>query len=276
MLYFVKVSMKNSLIRLAIPIIVLAVLAVSGCAKYTFLPSGTVKQVTSPIIEQETVSLTPEDAISQSQPIVDTYYLGPGDVLFINISGKPEFSSFVSQARIVGSRVDGKGAVHIPIVGTVRISGMNVEQAQEAIRLAAKQYLKEPWVVAEIIEYRAKQVFVFGAVKKPGAVPMMPAGLTLPQAIASAELRDAGHDFHHVRIIRSLSSTRGVLMVVDFDRILSGDAMPLPLKDGDIVYVPKNSFGTWNDAITEMLPSLQLVSAVLQPFVQIRYLERSE
>jgi len=42
-----------------------------------------------------------------------------------------------------------------------------------------------------------------------------------------------------------------------------------------VVYVPKNAFGTWNDAIAEMLPSLNMVSALLQPFVQIRYLEQT-
>jgi polysaccharide export outer membrane protein len=197
-------------------------------------------------------------------------------MLFVNISGKPEFSSYVSQARIVGSRVDGSGNIHIPIVGPVKVAGSTIEQAQRKIQEAARQYLKDPWVVAEILEYRAKQVFVFGAVKKPGPVPMMPAGLTLAQAIATAELRDAGHDAHHVRIIRSLTATRGELMVVDFDSILRGDALPLPLKDGDIVYVPRNAFGTWNDAIAEMLPSLDFLSSVLQPFVQIKFLSEDD
>ncbi len=247
-------------------------ISLAGCAGNAFLPAGSVKQITSPV-QRETVSLVPQDA---EQPLLeDTYYLGPGDVLFVNISGKPEFSSYMSQARIVGSRVDGSGNIHIPIVGPVKVAGQTVEQAQKKIREAARQYLKDPWVVAEILEYRAKQVFVFGAVKKPGPVPMMPAGLSLAQAIATAELRDAGHDFRHVRIIRSLSATRGELIVVDFDGILRGDALPFPLKDGDIVYVPKNAFGTWNDAISEMLPSLQLVSSVLQPFVQIKYLRNS-
>ena len=259
-----------------LPVILLtSIILLSGCAKYSFLPAGALKQVTSPVVEQETVSLAPQGQDAEQPLLQDTYFLGPGDVLFVNISGKPEFSSYVSQARIVGSRVDGSGNIHIPIVGPVKVAGMTVELAQKKIQEAARQYLKDPWVVAEILEYRAKQVFVFGAVKKPGPVPMMPAGLTLAQAIASAELRDAGHDFNHVRIIRSLTATRGELLVVDFERILRGEAMPLALKDGDIVYVPKNGFGTWNDAIAEMLPSLQFVSSVLQPFVQIKYLERT-
>jgi len=119
---------------------------------------------------------------------------------------------------------------------------------------------------------RSRQVFVFGAVKKNGPVTIPPGGLTLAQALAATELRDIGYDFRYVRIIRSLSATRGLLMVVDFDKIMRGEAMPLMLQNGDVVYVPKSAFGNWNDAIAEILPSLQAFSALLQPFVNIKYL----
>jgi polysaccharide export outer membrane protein len=103
---------------------------------------------------------------------------------------------------------------------------------------------------------------------------MPPGGLNLAQAIASAELRDIGFDFRHIRIIRSLSTTRGELIVIDYDRVLRGEALPIQLSEGDIVYVPKSPFGNWNDAIAEMLPSLQMVSAVLQPFVSMKFLSQ--
>ena len=63
-------------------------------------------------------------------------------------------------------------------------------------------------------------------------------------------------------------------MVVDFDKIMRGDALPLVLRNGDIIYVPKSNLGGWNDAIAEILPSLQAFSAVLQPFVNIKYLSQ--
>ncbi|HEY6872871.1 MAG TPA: polysaccharide biosynthesis/export family protein [Geobacteraceae bacterium] len=125
-----------------------------------------------------------------------------------------------------------------------------------------------------IPDNRNQQVFVFGAVKKPGPVAIPPAGLNLAQAIANAELRETGYDFQHVRIIRSLSTIRGELLVVDFDKILRGEALPIQLMAGDIVYVPKSAFGTWNDVIADLLPSLQAVSAGLQPFVEIKFLRQ--
>jgi polysaccharide export outer membrane protein len=61
-------------------------------------------------------------------------------------------------------------------------------------------------------------------------------------------------------------------MVVDLGRIMAGEALPLALQDGDIVYVPRSAVGDWNVAITEMLPTLQAISAALQPFVQIQFM----
>lgn len=118
------------------------------------------------------------------------------------------------------------------------------------------------------------QVFVFGAVKKGGAVPFPPGGMNLAQAIASADIRDTGYDLTHVRIIRSLSTTRGQLIVVDYDKMLRGDALPFQLMNGDVIYVPKSVYGDWNDALADILPSLQVISNALQPFVSIKYLTK--
>lgn len=238
----------------------------SGCAPYSSPPPGTIKLI-NPIVEKEEISLSSRE--TGTAQLTDEYLLGPGDILYVNVSGKPEFSTIAGSK---GSRVDGAGNLHLPLVGSVRVAGQTLEQAQASVREAFRTYLKEPWTVIEIAEYRTKQVFIFGAVKKPGPVPMLQGGLNLAQAIATSELRDSYYDFNHVRIIRSLTATRGELIVVDFEKILRGDTLPYPLKDGDIIYVPKNRFGNWNDALAEIMPSLQAVSAVLQPFVQIKYL----
>jgi len=117
-----------------------------------------------------------------------------------------------------------------------------------------------------------QNVFIFGAVKSPGPLPMKNGQLYLHQALAAAGgLLDSGHD-KNIRIIRSLSPTRGELIVVDLQKILAGEARQFPLADGDIVYIPKNFVGNWNQAINEILPSLQLLGAVLNPFVQIKFL----
>ena len=335
-------------------LLILLLSLLSGCTAYRDVPAGTVREIGSAVVAREEVSV--ELPSPEAVPVRE-YLVGPGDVLLVNVSGRPEFTvtSSNSSGKVQGSRVDGSGALHLPLVGTVPVAGLSLSQIEQKLVGLLKKYLQDPWVVVEVAEYKSlplyllgqfrasgtfymdrpltlmqglalgngfdasanlkgarltrdgkivpvdlydllqhgdtrqnvwlkggdaiyipdnknRQVFIFGAVKKPGAVPMPPSGLNLAQAIASAELRDIGFDFRHVRIIRSLSTTRGELIVVDYDRVLRGDALPIQLAEGDIIYVPKSGFGNWNDAIAEMLPSLQMVSAVLQPFVSIKFL----
>ncbi|MGB7630484.1 MAG: polysaccharide biosynthesis/export family protein, partial [Candidatus Deferrimicrobium sp.] len=121
---------------------------------------------------------------------------------------------------------------------------------------------------------RTQNVFVFGAVNKPGPIPMAQGRMNLLEAIAAADPQSVGSNLEQVRIIRSLTTTTGELLVVDVARIRSGKTLSMQLVEGDVVYVPRNAFGTWNDAIAEILPSLNVVSALLQPFVQIKFLKQ--
>jgi polysaccharide biosynthesis/export protein len=338
--------------------LLLTLVSFSACARYRDLPPGTVNSISSSaVVSQETVSVpTPPPTPAPSRD----YQVGPGDVLLVNVNGRPEFTvaSAGGAGKVQGSRVDGAGYLHLPLVGKFQAGGLTISEVEQKLAAAYRKYLQEPWVVVEVAEYKSlplyllgqfkasgtyymdrpltlaqglalgsgfdaananlksarltrdgkiypvdladlllhgdtlqnvwlkggdtiyipdnrnQQVFIFGAVKKPGAVAMPPAGLSLAQAIASAELRDIGYDFRHVRIIRSLSTTRGELLVVDYDKVLRGEALPVQLMEGDVVYVPKSNFGTWNDVIAEILPSLQLVSNMLQPFVSIKYLSK--
>jgi Periplasmic protein involved in polysaccharide export len=119
---------------------------------------------------------------------------------------------------------------------------------------------------------RTQNVFVFGAVTKPGPIPMAQGRMNLLEAIATADPRSVGSELEHVRIIRSLTTTTGELLVVDVASIRRGETLSMQLAEGDVVYVPKNAFATWNDAIAEILPSLNAISSLLQPFVQIKFM----
>jgi len=121
---------------------------------------------------------------------------------------------------------------------------------------------------------RNQNVFVFGAVNKPGPIAMNHGRMTLLEALATAGPYSVRGTLEHVRIIRSLTTTTGELLVVDVARIRRGETLPMQLAEGDVVFVPKNAFGTWNDAIAEILPSLTAAGAILNPFVQIKFLSQ--
>ncbi len=120
------------------------------------------------------------------------------------------------------------------------------------------------------------RAYVFGAVVKSGPVAFVNGRLTLLQALSANGMDLTSLTVAKLRAVRVLrsSGTRGEYFVVDAARILEGRAAPFPLESGDIVFVPQTMISTWNQALQQILPSLQTLGAVLSPFVQIKFLRR--
>ncbi|MET0282823.1 MAG: polysaccharide biosynthesis/export family protein [Polyangiales bacterium] len=126
-----------------------------------------------------------------------------------------------------------------------------------------------------------EQVFVFAGAPngaaKGGPVPFRNGRLTLMQALATAGYgyRDrALAKLAQTRLIRS-EGERAELFVIDASKIIKGEAGDFELEPGDVVFVPARAFTTWNMAVEQLIPTLQTVSGLMNPLVQIRYLERS-
>jgi polysaccharide biosynthesis/export protein len=126
----------------------------------------------------------------------------------------------------------------------------------------------------------SEQAFVFGGAAgsnaKGGPVTFPNGRLDLVQALAQAGFgfrERAQGDLSQVRIIRS-EGDRGQFFVVNVNAILNGDAGSFPLAPGDVVFVPETGVTTWNEAIQQILPTLQTISGLLNPFVQIKFLSQ--
>jgi polysaccharide biosynthesis/export protein len=119
---------------------------------------------------------------------------------------------------------------------------------------------------------KSHPVLVFGVGKAGVTIPVPPSGLNILQAVAICGLEEKGYHSERAFLIRSLSPTKGQLMVIDIDAIIKGDALPLQLCEGDVIYLPKSSLTSWNEALNEMLPTFQAFGAILTPFIQLKYL----
>jgi len=117
-----------------------------------------------------------------------------------------------------------------------------------------------------------QNVVVFGQGKPGISIPLPDTGMNILQAVGIAGLQKVAFHPQQVHLIRSLSPTHGQLIIVDIEAIVNGDAMPISLCDGDVIYIPKAGITSWNEAISEMLPTLQAFGAILSPFVQLKYL----
>jgi polysaccharide export outer membrane protein len=135
--------------------------------------------------------------------------------------------------------------------------------------------------VVVVPDNTVEQAFVFagagGTNARGGAVPFRNSRLNLLQALAQAGFgfrERAQGRFSETRIIRS-DGDRGELFIVNANKILKGEAAPFELMPGDVVFVPAGAVTSWNQALEQLLPTLQTVSGLLTPWVQVRFLQDS-
>ncbi len=91
--------------------------------------------------------------------------IGPGDFLDIAEYHTPEFHSTV--------RVSAEGTVTLPLIGEVKLAGMDEQAAARAIEaaLVAKGMLLHPLVSVLVTAYAGQDVSVLGEVTRPGVYP---------------------------------------------------------------------------------------------------------
>jgi polysaccharide export outer membrane protein len=119
-----------------------------------------------------------------------------------------------------------------------------------------------------------EDAFVFGSVGKPGAVPFEAGSLSLLQALSVADMDLTNYSaskLGQIHIIRS-NGNRADFIIVNAAKIVDGQALPFQLEPGDIVFVPANGLASWNQVMNLLLPSLNTINSILNPFVSIKYL----
>jgi polysaccharide export outer membrane protein len=64
--------------------------------------------------------------------------------------------------------VDDKGAINLPLVGSLEVTGMTTGQLESELVRRLKRFVKEPHVKIKITEFRPRPVSVLGQVQTPG------------------------------------------------------------------------------------------------------------
>lgn len=125
-----------------------------------------------------------------------------------------------------------------------------------------------------------ERAYVFGGAvgsnPKGGTVSFVNGRLTLLQALAQVGFgttEQVQGKLSETYVIRS-EADRGELFVIDAEQLLEGQAADFELAPGDVVYVPPTWVTSWNQVLSQLLPTLQTISGVLQPFVQIKFLSQ--
>lgn len=181
--------------------------------------------------------------------------LGPGDVVRIGVFAHPELSTPYSQ-NPSGTRVDPEGNVALPLVGAVRIAGLSVGDARNAVAAALATYVKEPKVDVSVVEWSARRVYVLGEVARAGSFVLdRPLRALDALALAGGLNGKARHD--EVVLLRG---TPEALEVHVFDASTPDARAFVALRDGDVVFARRSGAGRFSD---EALPILQGIGSAL-------------
>jgi len=185
--------------------------------------------------------------------------LGTGDLIELSVFEVEELSK-------IKLRIPQRGAIRLPLVGSLQASGRTVSELEEDIREALKKsYMHDPQVTVFVLEYKSHMFSVTGAVTKGGVHPLT-SRLRVSDALALAEglSADADTTIYLVRWVpadvaaqmeaASPASDRPlrhasdgkveVTVPIDLEALSRGEQdLNVQLQAGDVIHVPKaNSF----------------------------------
>ncbi|MBP7676260.1 MAG: polysaccharide biosynthesis/export family protein [Thermoanaerobaculia bacterium] len=165
------------------------------------------------------------------EPASLEYRLGPKDLIEIKV---------LELAEMTGDRrVGDDGAIELPLVGKVPVSGLTASEVGERLQavLTAK-YVNRATVTVVIKDYANKPVSIIGAVQRPGALNIAGRWDLLQAISAAGGLRpDAGRKIYVLR-----RSENGISDRLEIDRdelfLRSSERWNVPIYPSDVVNIP--------------------------------------
>lgn len=164
------------------------------------------------------------------------YRIGPDDLLEIQVFGVDQLTRTV--------RVNSRGMVSLPLIGTLEVGGLSAQQA-EALIVAklAESYLQDPQVSLFIREYTSQRVTIEGAVNRPGVYPLR-GPTTLLQSLAVAGGQANLSDMTEVMLFRADTAGKRETLVFDVDRIRAGEQSDPAVVNDDLIVVRRSKART--------------------------------
>ncbi len=172
------------------------------------------------------------------------YTLGPGDRLALDIFGVPEFSK---EYQVL---VD--GTLNLPIIRSVSIQGLSLQQAATVITKRYEPFINVPVVTVTLIVARPLNIGVAGEVTRPGSYKINPVregtggGVKFPTLMEMLQLAKgvtSAGDMRNVQIRRPRRGGPEQVTTVNLQDFLDTGNLrqDVTIRDGDTIFVPTAS-----------------------------------
>ena len=166
----------------------------------------------------------------QSPPPVDTYVIGPQDVLSVMC-----FDDAALSGKFV---VPPDGLIGMALIGSVRVAGLTVREVEDAIkaRFQAGGFLNNPRISVTVEQYKSQKVIIQGEVRTPGQY-VLTSGMNLLELIAQAGSMSTTAS-GEVLIVRGQPLDKQEFIRTDLSQLQNGvSSAAIPLRNGDVVIV---------------------------------------
>jgi len=192
----------------------------------------------------------PKDNMIGIESYMPTYHIDDELVIVVNGVDPEAVKPFnltavsVSQNRLDGYGreriqtyiIDPDGNIDFPVIGKIKLAGLNREQAKKLLQEKLKDYLKDPIVNINTVNYK---ITVLGEVARPGTYTATNERITLIEALGMAGDLTIHGERDNVLVIRDYDGEKTYTRV----NLKSKDLFNSPvyyLTQNDVVYVEPN------------------------------------
>jgi polysaccharide biosynthesis/export protein len=188
------------------------------------------------VSKPKTPAQAPAQKVSAPQnSFADSYTLGPGDRLRVDIFNVPEYSG---EFYVLGD-----GAINLPVVGAIPIQGMTVQKASSLLTAYFSRYVKRPIVTISVLAPRPVQFAIAGEVTRAGSytVPFTDANRKFPSVSQAIQLAGGTTQTANLRQVQVRRAATGRIITANlFDVLQRGNtAQDITLRDGDTIYIAR-------------------------------------
>ncbi len=175
----------------------------------------------------------------------DSYTLGAGDRLRVDIFNVPEYSG---EFYVLGD-----GAINLPVIGAIPIQGMTVQRASSLLTAYFSKYVKRPIVTISVLAPRPVQFAIAGEVTRAGSytVPFTGDNRKFPSISQAIQLAGGTTQTANLRQVQVRRAATGKIAMVNmFDVLQRGNtSQDITLRDGDTIYISRSENVSTSDRL---------------------------
>lgn len=217
-----------------------AAVLLSSCASVKDIAYFQNKSIDHPekIDKHAGIIIQPKDQLSIVVSSKNPELVAMFNLPVVSYQAGSEFTTGVSQYRLMGYVVDNDGKIEFPVLGTLEVAGLTRWELSEKItKMLLDQKLLSDAVV--IVEFQNFKVSVIGEVASPGTYGIQGDKVTVLQAISMARDLTIFGERENVTVIRERDGER-IFYEINLCDVNLFKSPAYYLQQNDIVYVQPN------------------------------------